>query len=555
MWTGEKIASAIVPLVVALLNLLVSGYALSSGFRDRGARRSLLAFALGPLGVGLWALAWFISVFNPASLESMRLLGSTGGVLAIGGFALDTIVDRDARTGWRLGAGWLVLAVVGSAALLAAVEPSGAEVYGLLSRAFAVTAVPAVVAGRALDRRSADPARAGIGRFVLWSTLLTAIGFVVFTALALSGARTFVDPILYIVLLAELYALGYIVHRRIDVHVLVSRAVTYGALAIVVAAASALIFAELGYELDVVVVAVTVAIALTASALFMGLSDPISRGVERVLFPRHARMEAALEASRGEISAIHRRLERVEKLAIAGELAASIAHEIKNPLSPIRGYAQLLEGKLSAVPADQRGYFEKGLRIIREETDRIDARIAELLDIARADRPRPSIEESFDLNKVVIEAALVAEGEPGLGTIHRDLDAGAGLAAGSADELRGALLNLMKNAAEAMAEGGGQNLWVKTMKQGDKVIVEITDEGPGIREEDAERVFRAFYTTKKGGTGLGLAIARSSVEAAGGELVLLPREGARGTVARITLIARSAPAPDGERSALQGAFG
>ena len=107
--------------------------------------------------------------------------------------------------------------------------------------------------------------------------------------------------------------------------------------------------------------------------------------------------------------ALRRRLERAEKLAIAGELAASVAHEIKNPLAPIRGYAQLLGSRLAEVSIAERPVFEKGLNIIREETDRIDQRIAALLEIARSDRATASVEETFDLNRVVIEAAMVAE--------------------------------------------------------------------------------------------------------------------------------------------------
>src|SRR5688500_16669169 len=84
VWTAELVASAVVPLLVARLNLLAAGYALTAGLRDRRK----LAFAAGPAGVGLWALAWFISVFNPESIRDMRMVGTVGGLIAMSGFAI-----------------------------------------------------------------------------------------------------------------------------------------------------------------------------------------------------------------------------------------------------------------------------------------------------------------------------------------------------------------------------------------------------------------------------------------------------------------------------------
>lgn len=541
-WTGEAIASAVIPLLVAFLNSLVAGYALTAGFRERRN----VAFAAGPAGVGLWALAWFVSVFNPATLEAMRVLGTTGGLIAMSGFAADALSELDRRRARRLVGLWGGLAVLATASVFLFLETDvgrryETQLFATFGRALAVAAVPVMVVARLSQRSTADGALLGIVRWSLWSAGLTALAFILFSAAAVARARTLVDPILYVVLLAELLALAYVVHRRIDVHVLLSRAVTYSGLAILVAGATALVFSQLGYRVDVVVVTVTVAIALAATALFMGFSEPVTRQVTRLLFPKHARMEAALSASRGELSALRRRLERAEKLAIAGELAASVAHEIKNPLAPIRGYAQLLEGKLAELPKERRDVFEKGLRIIREETERIDGRVHALLDIARADRARPSIEEELDLNRVVIEAAAVAEAEPGVGKVLRDLDPEIGFVAGDADEMRGALSNLMKNAAEAMLEGGGTTLSITTRRQGDRAVVEVVDDGPGIEGTESERVFQAFYTTKQGGTGLGLAIARSAVEGAGGTLTISPRDGGRGTVARMELLIREGP--------------
>jgi C4-dicarboxylate-specific signal transduction histidine kinase len=115
-------------------------------------------------------------------------------------------------------------------------------------------------------------------------------------------------------------------------------------------------------------------------------------------------------------------------------------------------------------------------------------------------------------------------------------------AMGEADELRGVLLNLLKNASEAMQERRGGRIEVTAWREGERVVVEVRDEGKGLGEMEREQLFRAFYTTKPGGTGLGLAISRSAVEAVGGRLSLVPREDRPGAVARVELIAAPAEA-------------
>jgi len=280
-------------------------------------------------------------------------------------------------------------------------------------------------------------------------------------------------------------------------------------------------------------VAATVSIALTASALIAGLGDRLSLGFEQLLFPEQRKLARALEISRGELAVLRRRLEKAERLAIAGELAARVAHEIKNPLSPIRGYAQLLEGRLNAIEAAERPLFAKGLGIIKAETDRIDARIQELLGVARQDKDKASVEATASLPRILREAVAVAEAEPGVLRIFEQIEPGLDRVRGHEDELRSALLNLLKNAAEAMTQGG--EIQVTAYRSGNLAVVEIKDQGPGISEDDAEKVFAAFYTTKAGGTGLGLAIARSAAESAGGSLSLGPRTDGRGAVARLEL--------------------
>jgi signal transduction histidine kinase len=274
-------------------------------------------------------------------------------------------------------------------------------------------------------------------------------------------------------------------------------------------------------------------VALLASLLFVGLGDQISRGLEFLLFPKQARMTGLLSASRSEAAALRSRLERAERLAIAGELAASVAHEIKNPLAALRGYAELLGDYQAHVSAEQRPRFEKAVRIIREESDRIDAKVAELLSLGRAPKGRQG-GQPLDVSRVTLEAVAVAEGEVDIPPIVSKLDPALKVV-GDEDELRGVLLNLLKNAAEAMRERPGGRIEVVARSEESSVVIEVRDEGTGLGAVDREQLFRPFYTTKAGGTGLGLAISRSAIEAAGGRLSLLPREDKAGTVARVVL--------------------
>ncbi len=538
----ELIASAVTPLVVAALNLLVAGYALTVGLRERGRR----FFFLGPAGVGVWALAWFVSVFNPDALDTMQVVGTVGGICAAAGFALDALADLAPRRRLVAIAAGVGAAVAGVAVVVAVFSDRyEISVVRFGGRVVALAFVVSHFVAQALSWRTGD---ARLVRWSLAATVGTGVLFVGFFAFAALTSRAFVDVMLFVVLLAEVLALVHVLLGRVPVHVLFSRAVTYAGMSILIALAASIAYAQLGYQVDIVVVSVTVAVALGAAATFMVFGDRVAQRVEYALFPSRRRMEQALVASHGEVRAMRRRLERVEKLAIAGELAASVAHEIKNPLAPIRGYAQMLRGRLAAVDDAERAQFEKGLGIIQAETDRIDQRIQALLAIARGDKETVSRDSTMVLNDVVAEAAAVAEGEPGLSNLVCKLDPRIERVMGDADEIRGALLNLMKNAAEAMLENGGARVDVTTVRNGTHAIVEVRDEGPGLRAESEERVFGAFFTTKEAGTGLGLAIARSAVEAAGGTLTLASREDRRGAVARIVLDL----APDGASADEEG---
>jgi signal transduction histidine kinase len=236
--------------------------------------------------------------------------------------------------------------------------------------------------------------------------------------------------------------------------------------------------------------------------------------------------------AKDELSALRRRLERAEKWAIAGELAAQIAHEIKNPLAPIRGYAQLLAERLEAVEASEREVFERGLAVIREEAERIERRVAKLLSLVRLDERHCAIAAGaeLDLRRAIEDAIALAKGEPDAPLITASIDASIGKVSGDDDDVRGAIYNVLRNAIEAKAS----TIALEAHVEGALAAIDVLDDGTGLSEEDQARAFDAFYTTKPAGTGLGLAIVRSIVEAGGGEVSIAPRGDRPGARVRMT---------------------
>jgi signal transduction histidine kinase len=525
------LASSVVALVVALFNALLAGYVLASGWGDTRKR----LFALGPVGVTLFALSWFVLLLNPGSREPLRVAASWAALLSISGFAADALLDLGPSRARRLALGLLGLGVLGLSGLSAffAATRSG-PLETLLPQGLALGGVAFTGAVRLLLCRHEDAATRRLSRHVVALVVTVLAVCALREGIELARGGTFGSiALLCVILAAETVALSYILHERVEVQLPVARAVVHALLAIAVAFIVVAVLRALGYPVDLGQLTVTVGVALLASLLFVGLGDQLSRGLEFLLFPKQARLTGLLSASRAEAAALRSRLERAERLAIAGELAASVAHEIKNPLAALRGYAELLGDSPGHVALEQRARFEKAVRIIREESDRIDAKVAELLSLGRAPKGRQG-GRPLDVSRVILEAVAVAEGEVDIPRIVPRLDPRLRVV-GDEDELRGVLLNLLKNAAEAMGERSGGRIEVLARSEEGSVVIEVRDEGQGLGEVDREQLFRPFYTTKARGTGLGLAISRSAVEAAGGRLSLVPREDRAGAVARVVL--------------------
>ena len=230
--------------------------------------------------------------------------------------------------------------------------------------------------------------------------------------------------------------------------------------------------------------------------------------------------------------AIHDReldLVRSERLAAVGKMAAVITHEVRNPLSSIGLNAELLEETLAASGSKEA----VGLcRSIVKEVDRLTAITEEYLRFARLPRPRLEREQ---LNSIV--AGVVAFQREDLASrgVRVDARLDDSLPPVDADEaqLRQALMNLMRNAADAMRGGGA--LTVATRRAVDGAVeVSVEDTGAGISSENLSRIFEPFFSTKEGGTGLGLALTQQIVNEHGGSIEVASRPG-RGTTFTLKL--------------------
>ncbi len=217
-----------------------------------------------------------------------------------------------------------------------------------------------------------------------------------------------------------------------------------------------------------------------------------------------------------------------EKLAVTGQLAARVAHDVRNPLSSIKMQAQLLRNKLGPGQSG-RGSLEAILR----EIERVERVVEGLLDLSR---PGELTLEIGNVNEVLEEALRAAE--PTLThrkvAIERRLERDLPAARFDGDRLENALLNLIANAADAMPEGGTLVAATGSAEDGSTLFLEIRDHGPGIDPGVRDKLFDPFFSTKREGVGLGLLNTKSIVERHGGRVDLLKGDPA-GTRARITL--------------------
>ncbi|MEH7344048.1 ATP-binding protein [Bacillus sp. JJ1532] len=199
----------------------------------------------------------------------------------------------------------------------------------------------------------------------------------------------------------------------------------------------------------------------------------------------------------------------IQKLELVGTLAASTAHEIRNPLTGIKGLVQLLSEKYTN--SQDQYYFA----VINDEISRINEIVSEFLILGK---PTAQKTEIMDIRNILKELEPLILSEANLNNVKYELALPITplLVDCTKDQLKQVLLNISKNALESMAKGG--HLTIKLFREQDECHIQIADTGIGIREEDIEKIFQPFYTSKDFGTGLGLVVCKRILHSFDGEI-------------------------------------
>ena len=216
---------------------------------------------------------------------------------------------------------------------------------------------------------------------------------------------------------------------------------------------------------------------------------------------------------------LEKRLRQSEKMAAIGQLAAGIAHEIRNPLAGISGSIQLLQND-----ADSSEQNKKLMKIVIKEIDRLNNLITEFLDFARPEAP---MEDQVKFKSLLMEVLQIVKNN---NQTDRSVDLLINCdetvtIKGNWDKLKQAFLNLIMNAFQAMEDVESPKLRINVKKESSSVCVSLKDNGIGMSEELKEKIFEPFHTTKQKGTGLGLAITHSIMESHGGHIQVESEKG------------------------------
>jgi len=257
-------------------------------------------------------------------------------------------------------------------------------------------------------------------------------------------------------------------------------------------------------------------------------------------------LEDKVEQRTRELKSAHQKLLQTDRLASLGQLAASVAHEINNPVAGVLNLAKLMERLLrdDGVPPERLADFRRYLGQIVSETTRVGRIVGDLLAFSRRSMPHHG---ETNLNQVVESTLSLAAHRLKLANVTVDLrlDPALPLVLCDRSQMQQVVLNLVLNAAEAMQPHGEGLLRIETGCNGDEIFLRVADNGEGIPPEVLPRIFDPFFTTKPEGkgVGLGLAVTYGIIQAHQGDIDVSSQPG-KGTVFTINLPLRKAPAAE-----------
>jgi signal transduction histidine kinase len=239
----------------------------------------------------------------------------------------------------------------------------------------------------------------------------------------------------------------------------------------------------------------------------------------------HEALQAEVVRLQSRLASADAQLQRSKRLAALGEMAAGIAHEVRNPLAAIGLYAAMISEDVAPLAAIAPPLAEAAgnTRKIVEAVRGLDAIVNDVLSFARDISPRKASRPARAFFSRAVAAHQAAIDAAGIGVVigggEVELDA-------DADLIQQALLNLIRNAVDAMGDkaGGGTRLRALSLEAredagvGGRVVLTVRDTGPGISADHIDRIFNPFFTTRSTGTGLGLAIVHRIIDAHGGSI-------------------------------------
>jgi signal transduction histidine kinase len=239
--------------------------------------------------------------------------------------------------------------------------------------------------------------------------------------------------------------------------------------------------------------------------------------VTGVLADRGRKQRMELEAATQQLAKANRDLQdsfeqvkRADRLSAIGQLSASLAHEIRNPLASIDGAANLIESPQTSEEM-RRGSFA----VIHKEIQRLNRLLTNLLDFARPRKPEFQSTEPGRLLDAIINLTNHSAKQKGI-TIRKDVPPSVPAFECDPEQMKQVILNLTINAVQAMAAPG--EIVLSTRQKDSSVMICVRDQGPGIPEEDIDKIFNPFFTTKEAGTGLGLSVVHQIVTHHGGTI-------------------------------------